>query len=149
MNFRELLERDGSFVYTNRGDSMLPLIREGKDLVIISRIRQPLKKYDVPLYQRDSGEYVLHRIMKVCPEGYVLCGDNRWQRETGVPERQMIGVLTAVVRNGKEVSALDRRYRMYVRIWCGGFFLRVFLLRLRDGIRKAMRTMNRSGKGTK
>ncbi len=136
MNFRELLERDGHFLYTNRGDSMAPLIREGKDLVMISRIREPLKKYDVPLYQRDTGEYVLHRILKIRPDGYVLCGDNRWQREYGIQDRQMVGVLTAVIREGKEFSLEDGRYRACVRLWCGAFPLRVLLLRSRNLLRK-------------
>ena len=31
-----------------------------------------LKKYDVPLYRR-GADYVLHRVVKVLPESYVIC----------------------------------------------------------------------------
>ena len=127
--FEEILEKDGRLIYSNVGDSMLPLIRQGRDLMVIERHCGRLKKYDVPLYRRDSGQYVLHRVVKVRENDYVLCGDNRWQRETGVTDRQILGVLTAVIRDGKEIAVTDRRYRLYVFLWCGLFPLRAFLLR--------------------
>ena len=101
--FEEEIQRSGYLIYRNVGDSMLPLIRQGRDLLLISRKPEGrLNKYDVPLYRRDSGQYVLHRILKVRKDDYVLCGDNRWQRETGISDRHIIGVLTAVIRDGKQ-----------------------------------------------
>ena len=95
--FEEEIAHNGFLLYRNVGDSMLPLIRQGKDLLLIARKPQGrLNKYDVPLYRRDSGQYVLHRILKVRKNDYVLCGDNRWRRETGITDRHIIGVLTAV-----------------------------------------------------
>lgn len=128
MKFEDIIGRDGRLIYTNVGDSMLPLIRQGKDLVIIGRKTGRLRKYDVPLYKRPTGEYILHRIIKVRKNDYILCGDNRTCRESGVRDEQIIGVLTAVVRNGKEIPVTDRRYRLYVRIWCGLVFLRLPLI---------------------
>ena len=60
--FEEELERNGILIYTNRGDSMMPLLRENRDLIHIRRVNGRCRKYDVPLYKRDSGQYVLHRI---------------------------------------------------------------------------------------
>ena len=62
-SFEEILDREGQLIYTNVGDSMWPLIRQGRDLVVIHRTTGRLKKYDVPLYRRDSGQYVLHRVL--------------------------------------------------------------------------------------
>ena len=53
--FEEEIRRTGKLIYTNVGDSMLPIIRQGRDLLIISKVEGRLKKYDVPLYKRDSG----------------------------------------------------------------------------------------------
>lgn len=139
MSFEEILERDGRLIYTNVGDSMRPLIREGRDLLVITRpslhpdgrTGGRLKRYDVPLYRRDSGQYVLHRILDVRPDGYVLCGDNRWHKEYGVTDRQIIGVLAAVVRDGHEIPVTDWRYRLYVHLWCDFFPLRAFVLKTR------------------
>lgn len=86
--FEEEIAHNGFLLYRNVGDSMLPLIRQGKDLLLIARKPQGrLNKYDVPLYRRDSGQYVLHRILKVRKNDYVLCGDNRWRREVGITDR--------------------------------------------------------------
>ncbi|MBQ6169926.1 MAG: S24/S26 family peptidase [Ruminococcus sp.] len=129
--FEEEIEKNGRLVYTNVGDSMRPLIRQGRDLLIIEKPQGRLKKYDVPLYKRDSGQYVLHRILKVRDSDYVICGDNRWTKEYGITDRHIIGVLTAVVRDGREMPVTDKRYRAYVHLWCGLFPVRAFILKVR------------------
>lgn len=128
-SFEEVLARDGRLVYIGVGTSMMPMLRPRRDLLIIERPQRPLRKYDVPLYKRDSGRYILHRILKVRKDGYALCGDNQWRREYGVTQEQIIGVLTAFVRDGKEIPVTDRRYRLYVHLWCDLFWLRAAVLR--------------------
>ena len=51
--FEEEIEKSGKIIYTNVGDSMMPLIRQNRDLLIIEKVSGRLKKYDVPLYKRD------------------------------------------------------------------------------------------------
>lgn len=126
--FEEQLAKNGKLIYTNKGDSMMPLIKQDRDLLVIKRVRGRLKKYDVPLYKRDSGQYVLHRILQVRPHDYVICGDNRWQKEYGIQDRHIIGVLTAVIRDGKEIKVADWRYRLYVHLWCDLFPIRAFIV---------------------
>ena len=128
-SFEEILENEGRLTYSNVGVSMLPLIRQGRDLVVIDRPRGRLKKYDVPLYRRTKGEYVLHRVLKVCEHDYILCGDNQWAAESGITDEQVLGVMTAVIRDGKTLSAADWRYRLYVHIWCDLFPLRALIVR--------------------
>lgn len=131
-DFRKELKNHGKIIYTNVGDSMEPIIRQNRDVLIISQ--KPdcrLKKYDVPLYQRDSGQYVLHRILKVKSDSYVLCGDNRWHKENGVSDQQIIGVLTGIIRDGKEISVSDFYYRFYVHLWCDFFVFRAVWLRVK------------------
>ena len=137
--FEEELARNGRLIYTNVGDSMLPLIREGKDLLIIEPPQGRLKKYDIPLYRRDSGQYVLHRIVQVRETDYICCGDNRTHRESGVTDRQIIGVLTGLVRGGRELSVRDPRLRLYARLWCGWYPLHVLLLRAVRRLRRMRR----------
>ena len=69
--FEEIIQRDGKLIYTNKGNSMMPLIKEGRDLLVIERTNGRLKRFDVPLYKRDTGQYVLHRIMRVRKNDYV------------------------------------------------------------------------------
>jgi len=126
--FEDELALHGRLVYTNVGDSMEPLIRQGRDLLVIEKPQERLKKYDVPLYRRDFGQYVLHRILKVRQEDYVICGDNRRNKEYGITDRHIIGVLTGIVRNGKEISVSDWHYRLYVHLWCDFFCVRSVIL---------------------
>ena len=129
--FEEEIERTGKLVYTNVGDSMMPLIKQGRDLLIIEKPDGRLKRYDIPLYKRDSGQYVLHRVLKVRENDYVICGDNRYCKEYGITDRHIIGVLTSVVRDGKELDFGSFGYRLYVFLWCGLFPARAFILRIK------------------
>lgn len=135
-SFEQVLNENGVLVYTNVGDSMLPFIRQNRDLLIIKKHQGRLKKYDVPLYKRDSGQYVLHRVLKVRQNDYVLCGDNRCNKEYGISDKHIIGVLTAVKRNGRTISVTDIKYRLYVHLWCDFFPIRAAIIRLRTLIKK-------------
>ena len=127
--FEEVLARDGKLIYSNVGDSMWPFIRQGRDLLVIKPPCGSLHRLDIPLYRRDSGQYVLHRILDVKKDSYVLCGDNRWGREYGITDRHIIGVLTAIVRDGQEIPVTDWRCRLYAHLWCDLFPLRALILR--------------------
>lgn len=141
--FEAEIEKHGRLVYTQVGDSMMPMLHQRKDLLIIEKPQGRLKKYEIPLYKRDSGQYVLHRILKVRPNDYVLCGDNRWQREYGITDRQIIGVLTAFVRDGKTISVTDKKYLIYVHLWCDFFYLRAAVLWVKALPRRVKRKWKR------
>ena len=142
--FEDTIEKHGELVYTNVGTSMMPLLRQKKDLLIIRRKPEGrLKKYDVPLYKRDNGQYVLHRILKVRKDDYVLCGDHQWHPETGITDRHVIGVLTAVIRDGKTIPVTDRKYRLYVHLWCDFFFIRAMILWMKALPRRVKRKLKR------
>ena len=137
--FEEQLAQNVKLIYTNKGDSMMPLIKQDRDLLIIEPANGRLKKYDVPLYKRDSGQYVLHRILKVREDDYVICGDNRWVKEYGIQDRHIIGVLTAVVRDGKEISVNNWKYKLYVHLWCDMFPIRAFIVHAVNKIKRIIR----------
>ncbi len=96
-----------------RGISMLPLLREGRDSVVLSPITQRLKKYDIALYRRPDGSYILHRIVAVKDGVYTIVGDNQFVYERGVTDQQMIAVVTSIRRGKKLISAESRRQRIY------------------------------------
>ena len=125
--FEDIISEQGKLVYTNVGDSMYPFIKP-RDLLVIEKIKSPLKKYDVPLYKRDTGQYVLHRIVKIKNGEYYICGDNRAHLERGIEDRHIIGLLTEIVRDGKTVSVYSSKYRFY-RLFLP---LRRFIIRLKN-----------------
>lgn len=132
-SYEEQLLLHGQLVYTNVGNSMMPLLRQRKDLIVIDRKGENrLKKYDVILYRRPTGQYVLHRILKVCKDDYKLCGDNQWEPEFGVKDEWILGVMTAFVRDGKETPVTNKWYRCYVHLWCDFYYIRAGILIIRD-----------------
>lgn len=114
--FQEQLSRGQSVQFSPRGTSMLPMLREGKDSVVLSPLPQQLKKYDLPLYRRRDGQYVLHRIVAV-GETYTCAGDNQIVLERGIEYGQLIAVVTAFTRAGRRWSVTHPAYRAYCRFW--------------------------------
>jgi hypothetical protein len=96
---------------------MLPMLRQGIDSVVLSPVTGRLHKYDLPLYQRDSGKYVLHRVVEV-GETYTCMGDNQFVREYGVRQEQLIAVVTAFYRGDRLWSVDALPYRFYCWCWC-------------------------------
>lgn len=130
------IKKYGKIIYPNVGDSMLPIMKEHQDLAIIEDITKKLKKYDVVLYKRVSGQYVLHRIMKIKNNNYAMCGDNRYRLEYPVYSNQIIGILTGIVHNDKLLTTRDKIYKIYVFFWCRLFYLRVFILKINHILKK-------------
>ena len=127
--FASILDETGMLVYTIKGVSMRPLLRQGKDVVVIEKKKEHCKKYDAVLFQRRNGQYVLHRILKKKDDKYWIVGDNCISGET-VDEDQIIGVMTSLKRNGKTIKVTDWAYKFYVHLWCDAYPVRFLLLRV-------------------
>ena len=135
----EEINKSENYYSTTVGDSMEPMLRNRRDIVVLNKPCCRLKKYDLPLYKRDSGKYVLHRILKVRSEDYVICGDNRWQREFGITDNHIIGVVTGFYRNNKYIEVTNWKYLLYVHIICDFFYVRTFIIRARSLYRKIVK----------
>lgn len=132
MSFEEYLEKNGTLAYTNVGVSMMPLLRQGRDVMVIRRKGpQRCRKYDAVLFKRRNGQYVLHRVVKVLESGYYIIGDNCVAGEY-VQEDQILGILTEVVRSNRTIRVTDRKYLAYVHLWCDFLPVRCFLLRAKS-----------------
>ena len=119
----EVIKEQGMLVCTTAGTSMYPMLRNRRDTIIIKPYEGRLKKYDVPLYKCGS-RYILHRIVEVRPDSYVICGDNCERKEYGITDEQILGVLTGFYRGSKLVDMNSWQYKLYARIACAAFPLR-------------------------
>lgn len=118
-SIEEQLKNGGTYVSTTSGSSMRPMLRDRRDRVIVTAIGdRELKKYELPLYRRADGKYVLHRIIGVKEDCYVIRGDNTFQKEF-VPREQILGYVTEFYRGEKHVETDNRAYRMYAALWQG------------------------------
>ena len=73
---------------------------------------------------------MLHRIIGIQPDGYVLRGDNCVRRECGVRDKDIMGKMTGYVRGGRVHRVEDASYRVYTSVWLRTGFFRVGLKRL-------------------
>lgn len=101
--------------FAPKGTSMLPMLRQGVDSVVLKSPPEFLEKYDLPLYRRADGAFVLHRVVGKDRGGYITCGDNQILREHGVQHSQVIGVVTGYYRGEEYISCRSPRYRLYCR----------------------------------
>ena len=142
VSFEHLLEEDGYLVYTNVGISMLPLLRQHRDIIEIRR-KDPTtrcRRYDTILYKR-GDKYILHRVLKVRPRDYVICGDHNIWREYGITDDQILGVMTRVIRDGKSIYPTDWKYKLYVHLWCDCYHVRAAILYVKMIFRTAKRRL--------
>ena len=115
-NAEELLKTQDEVMTRTKGASMRPLLRQGRDIVVIKRPQFPLKAGDVPLYRvKGKEELVLHRILRVKKDGtYIIRGDNLFLKEY-VKESQIVGVMKAFYREGRYCDCeKSRKYKLYI-----------------------------------
>lgn len=115
----EAFSKGMTFKIPITGTSMNPFLVAGRDYVLIKKPEFPLEIGDVPLYRRDNGAFVLHRVVDKTEKGYVMCGDNQFILEQGIEDRHIIGVMCTVCRDGKTFDVDDEEYikvkKQYVR----------------------------------
>lgn len=140
----DVLQKTGIFVSTTSGVSMYPMLRDRKDTIVVKTYEGRLKKFDVPLYKSGS-RYILHRIIKVTPDGYVIRGDNCDRKEYHVKDDDILGVLTEFYRGEKKIDMNGMGYKLYVQIYCRMFWVQWFWRRLRNLVAKVKRIAGKAG----
>lgn len=127
-NYVWLLNTYGEFCDTVKGASMMPLLRQTRDTVHVERVafeqtgkeasvQAKLVPFDVVLFRRPNGAYVLHRIVAREGNQYLVWGDNCETAEIVDPS-QIIGRMTEFWRGERKRSLSCLRYRAYVSLCC-------------------------------
>ncbi len=136
---KEVTESGGEFRLYPRGTSMLPLLRQGVDSVGLIEPPLKLRKYDIILYRRKSGQYVLHRVLNVNNDGTLfLCGDNQTDIETDIFPTDVLALVSCIYRGEKRYEAGKKGMRLYEIVWCfmhirkTAFFFRRLFVRIRN-----------------
>lgn len=114
------IKTKGYVFYEVHGFSMVPLIRQDKDLTIIKKITGDLHKYDIILYRRGQ-KLILHRIVKIKNGKYIIAGDNCANKEYDITDKNIIGILSSIERNAKtkknpkSLSVQSPKQKLYAR----------------------------------
>ena len=102
----EVLDGGGQFTITITGNSMSPFVYEYRDQAVLAPLgNRKIRKGDIVFYQRDNGQFVMHRVYAVDRDGVMtLAGDAQWTLEPGIRPDQLRAFVPRVVCKGKEVS---------------------------------------------
>ena len=136
------LAQEGSVKIPASGNSMIPLFRHGRDQVTLRGVQgETLNKYDMILYRRPNGGYVLHRIVGVREEGYVVRGDAQLWDEYPVPREWVIARVEEFRRGVRSGRCADLGYRAYCVIWVNTVWMRRGLAKTRRGLGRLKRRL--------
>ncbi len=129
------LEKYGTYASNTNGTSMRPLFKTHRDAVVLKKVDRPLKKYDVVMYTDDASRYILHRIIKVREDVFVIRGDNTFKKEY-VKKDRVIAYMVSFNRKGKHHEISDFGYKFYSRFWN-------FIYPIRSALRKIRTCLGR------
>ena len=114
----EYTSRSKEVIFTAKGNSMRPLLRNGKDQLILRGYNgEELPMGTVVLYQRADMSFSAHRIVGKNDKGFVMMGDFQTIREEGIMPSSIKAVVVGFIKNGREFSVQNKRYLCYVRFW--------------------------------
>ena len=136
------LEQYGTYASITRGCSMWPVFKTHRDVVIIKKPDRPLKKYDIVLYAGRKNRYVMHRIIAVRDDEYIIRGDNTYVKEH-VKKECVIGILTDFNRKGKHRSVDAVPFKIYSRVWHYLYPVRFFVVKAKRLLGKIKRKLFR------
>ncbi|MBQ1377118.1 MAG: S24/S26 family peptidase [Lachnospiraceae bacterium] len=118
---KELVQEGRTVSLLISGSSMSPFLIHHRDYIYFKAPDRPLKRGDMVFYNRDSGQYVMHRIRKVHWDEsgslYDMIGDGQRITEKGIREDQIFGLIIRVKRNGKDIQPGDFWWEFFRTFW--------------------------------
>lgn len=115
--FRELVENGEEVGMRIAGNSMAPFLIHERDYIHFSKPNRPLERGDMVFYQRKNGQFIMHRIWKVKPEGYYMVGDAQTVIEGPIEREQIFALINKVRRKEQWVEAGDFWWEFFAHIW--------------------------------
>ena len=112
----ESIEKNGNCVFVTLGNSMWPIMKNGKQKAVLVKKQGRLNKYDVAMFTRKDGSCVLHRVIEVTASGYYFCGDSQTVLEK-VNDKDVFAVMEGFFTGKKYISAKDEKYKKRVKKW--------------------------------
>lgn len=115
---RELISSGHSVTILAKGYSMNPFIIHNRDSVVLSPwTDSDIRKGRIALVRMPGGRYVLHRIVHRDGNRLVLMGDGNLKGTEQAYAENVIGLMTALTRNGKTYSCDSLKWRAGSWIW--------------------------------
>ncbi len=129
-SIEDQLREEGYLLKLTKGISMEPMLRQYKEESLIRIPDREPRKYDVVLFKRDNGQYVLHRIVGSRGTAFRIRGDNCMGTEL-VEREQILGILAGFYRGETYVDcSTDKAYLRYSYMRVATFPLRRARIRI-------------------
>ena len=141
LKIEEVLLIEGKYVGPTVGTSMLPMLKERRDTIVVRPKTEKLKPLDVALYRRGNA-YVLHRVLTPTEAGYIIRGDNCYSDEI-IPEEDVFGVLTEFFSKNKHILCTDKNYLRYAHRRVKTYKFRRFFVCMKIKIKNAIKCVLR------
>lgn len=141
LKIEDAVAEQGVYIGPTVGVSMLPMLKNRRDTIVVKPKTERLKRLDVALYKR-GDDYVLHRVLAPVEGGYIIRGDNCYADES-VPEEAVFGVLTEFFRKDKHILCTDKKYLRYAERRVKTYRFRRFFVRIKWKIKGAVKKILR------
>ena len=114
----ELLAEGRQVTITVRGNSMRPLLRDGRDKVVMRKAKdEDIRKGSIMLF-RYRGSHVMHRVTKIEGDVVVFEGDGNYKLQEVATRKDIVAVVEAIVRpSGRRIECSSRRWRVLSFMW--------------------------------
>lgn len=133
---RELTEEGREVNMLIAGNSMSPFLVHNRDSILFRKPDRALKCGDMVFYQRRNGQFIMHRIWKVKPEGYYIVGDAQIEIEGPVSREQIFAVVTKVKRKDKWCGPGNFWWEFFEHVWIHMVSVRRTVFKIYSCIRK-------------
>lgn len=127
---KELVEEGKEVSMLIAGSSMSPFLCHHRDSIFFKNLDRELKCGDMVFYQRKSGQFVMHRIYKIKPNGYYMVGDAQTEIEGPLGRDQIFAIITKVKRKGKWIEPGDFWWEFFAKVWIRMVPMRRMLMKL-------------------
>ena len=124
---RSLVEEGRDVSLLISGSSMTPFLVHHRDTILFGKPDRELRKGDMVFYQRLNGQFVMHRIWKVKPEGYYIVGDAQTEIEGPVKREQIFALVKKAQRKGKWIGPENIWWKFFEKVWINMVPIRPFL----------------------
>lgn len=99
------------------GSSMSPFLCHKRDYIYFTKPDRELRRGDMVFYQRDTGQYVMHRIYKRKKDDYYMVGDAQTQIEGPLRRDQIFARIIKVKRKGRIIEPGNFWWEFFEHVW--------------------------------
>lgn len=136
---RDLIEEDKIVSLLISGNSMSPFLIHERDYIYLKKPEKMLKRGDMVFFERDNGDFVMHRIYRIEKENYFLIGDAQSVGEGPIRRDQIFAKVIGVRRKGKQIGPCNFWWGFFEHVWIHMIPMRRIAVRLYSALKSKIR----------